>query len=123
LILTCPNCGYSANEERAYGSLPSTKQVENGVNKKPIFNFGISKNNKLIICILGSGYDLNIFKLKATKNSFENIQIVKDMKGIQNNNNFNEINIYIDNTFQTSLPDLETFLSNKLFDENIYKLI
>jgi prolyl-tRNA synthetase len=125
LLLTCPNCGYSANEERAYGSLPLTKQVENGVNKKPIFNFGISKNNRLIICILGSGHVLNIFKLKAAakENSFENIQIMEDMKNILNNNNYNEIDIYIDNTFQTNLPDSESILSNKLFDENIYKLI
>ncbi|CAG8551861.1 7817_t:CDS:2 [Rhizophagus irregularis] len=84
MILTCSNCGYSANEERAYGSLPLTKQAGNGVNKKPIFNFGISKNNRLIICILGSGYVLNVFKLKAAA---------------------------------------KLFLSNKLFDENIYKLI
>ncbi|PKC08898.1 prolyl-tRNA synthetase [Rhizophagus irregularis] len=125
MILTCSNCGYSANEERAYGSLPLTKQAGNGVNKKPIFNFGISKNNRLIICILGSGYVLNVFKLKAaaSENSFEDIQIVNDIKDIQINNNFNEIDIYIDITFQTNLPDLELFLSNKLFDENIYKLI
>ncbi|GBB94877.1 hypothetical protein RclHR1_02430018 [Rhizophagus clarus] len=124
LILICSNCGYSANEERAYGSLPLTKQAENGTNKEPIFNFGISKNNRLIICILGSGHVLNIFKLRAAANgnSFENIQITKDLKDILNNN-YNEIDIYVDNTFQTNLLDLETLLSNKLIDENIYKLI
>jgi len=124
LILTCPHCGYSANEERAHGFIPSTKQTENGINKKPTFNFGISENNKLIIIILGSGHVLNIFKLKAANsgNSFENIQIGKDIQDILIND-YSEIDIYVDNTFQTNLPYLESFLSNKLFDENVYKLI
>ncbi|RIA98654.1 hypothetical protein C1645_731547 [Glomus cerebriforme] len=125
LVLMCPHCGYSANEERAHGLIPSTKQAENEINQKPTFNFGISENNRLIISILGFGHVLNIFKLKAanSENSFETIQIGKDIKDILNNNSYNGIDIYVDNTFQTNLTDLESFLSNPLFDENISKVI
>ncbi|CAG8545404.1 14893_t:CDS:2 [Funneliformis mosseae] len=123
LILTCPHCGYSANEERAHGLVSPTKQISSHVNQKQTVNFGIGKNNRLIISILEFGRVLNVSKLKAANS--ENFEIIPirndnvDIKDILNNNNFEAVDIYVDNTFQTNSSDLK---SNQLFNKIISEI-
>ncbi|CAG8531658.1 12923_t:CDS:2 [Acaulospora colombiana] len=118
LILYCTRCGYSSNEERATGILP-TPSTFSDIN--PTMKIGITNDKRRFVIILGSGRELNAFKLKEDLpgDSIEllNLGDHENVKEYLRANLTSTLNILVDKTFSADILSLDSLLRNEVVNE------